>query len=119
MSTNKRFPGFLDNGTDQGTAWRSPNFDDSSWASGPAELGYGDGGEATVVSYGPNPGSKYITTYFRRAFSVANAADFQGLTLRVKRDDGVVVYLNGNEVYRDNIPAGDGELYNAGAQRCR
>jgi Bacterial Ig domain/Calcineurin-like phosphoesterase/Purple acid Phosphatase, N-terminal domain len=97
---------FLDNGTDQGTAWRAPNFDDTSWASGPAELGYGDGGEATVVSYGPSPGSKYITTYFRRAFSVANAADFQGLTLRVKRDDGVVVYLNGNEVYRDNIPAG-------------
>ncbi len=97
---------FLDNGTDLGTAWRSPNFDDSSWASGPAELGYGDGGEATVVSYGPSPGSKFITTYFRLAFSVANAGDLQGLTLRVKRDDGVVVYLNGNEVYRDNIPAG-------------
>jgi hypothetical protein len=68
---------FLDNGTDQGTAWRAPNFDDSSWASGPAELGYGDGGEATVVSYGPSSGSKYITTYFRRAFSVAMRRTFR------------------------------------------
>ncbi|MCI0339069.1 MAG: Ig-like domain-containing protein [Acidobacteria bacterium] len=97
---------YLDNGTDQGTAWQAVSFDDSSWASGAAELGYGDSSTTTVVSYGPSPGNKYITTYFRRAFTVVNTTDFQGLTLRVKRDDGVVVYLNGTEVYRDNIPAG-------------
>src|SRR5262249_44766867 len=28
------------------------------------------------------------------------------LSLRVMRDDGVVVYLNGTEVWRDNMPAG-------------
>ncbi len=97
---------YLDNGTNQGTAWRDVSFDDSSWASGPAELGYGDSSTTTTVSYGPYPGNKYITTYFRRTFTVTNATDFQGLTLRVKRDDGVVVYLNGNEVFRDNMPAG-------------
>src|SRR5687768_4199634 len=37
---------YLDNGSDQGTAWRGTSFSDSSWASGPAELGYGDAGEA-------------------------------------------------------------------------
>jgi len=42
------------------------------WASGPAQLGYGDGDEATVVSYGPDSGSKYITTYFRHTFGVAD-----------------------------------------------
>jgi hypothetical protein len=97
---------YLDNGTNQGTSWQAVNFDDSSWASGPAELGYGDSSTTTTVSYGPAPGNKYITTYFRRAFTIANPTDFQGLTMRVKRDDGVVVYLNGTEVYRDNIPAG-------------
>src|SRR5687767_9904937 len=40
---------YLDNGSDQGTAWRAPGFDDSDWESGPAELGYGDGDEATRV----------------------------------------------------------------------
>jgi hypothetical protein len=97
---------YLDNGTDQGTAWNAPSFDDSGWASGPAQLGYGDGDEATVVGFGPNPSAKYITTYFRHAFNVANPSIFGGLTLRVKRDDGVVVYLNGTEVFRDTMPAG-------------
>ena len=29
---------YLDNGSDQGTAWIAPGFDDSAWAAGPAEL---------------------------------------------------------------------------------
>src|SRR5262249_8738343 len=39
---------YLDNGSDQGTNWAASGFNDSSWSSGPAELGYGDGDEATV-----------------------------------------------------------------------
>src|SRR6185436_14862427 len=73
---------YLDNGSDQGTAWRNLNFDDSSWAAGLAPLGYGDGDEATHVSYGPDPNNKYVTTYFRRAFTVANAAATTNLILR-------------------------------------
>jgi hypothetical protein len=95
---------YLDNGTDQGTAWRAAGFDDSSWASGAAQLGYGDGDEATVVNSGP--GSKYITTYFRRSFDVADPAAAGSLALRTLRDDGAVVYLNGTEVWRSNMPAG-------------
>ncbi len=97
---------YLDNGSNQGTAWRSTAFNDSGWASGPAELGYGDGGEATVVSYGPNASAKYVTTYFRHAFNVANPAAYSSLTLRLLRDDGAVVYLNGTEIYRSNMPGG-------------
>ena len=40
--------------SDQGTTWRATAFNDGGWASGPAELGYGDGDEATVVRYGPD-----------------------------------------------------------------
>jgi PhoD-like phosphatase/PhoD-like phosphatase, N-terminal domain len=96
---------YLDNGSNQGTAWRAAAFNDAAWASGPAQLGYGDGDEATVVNSGPSS-SRYITTYFRRAFSITNAAAFTGYRLRVKRDDGVVVYVNGTEVYRNNMPTG-------------
>ncbi len=67
---------YLDNNTDQGTAWRAPGFNDSAWVSGPAPLGYGDANgiiPATITSYGPDPTNKYITTYFRRAFNVADA----------------------------------------------
>src|SRR3990172_1713404 len=97
---------YLDDGSNQGTAWRAPGFDDSTWKSGPAQLGYGDGDEATVVSYGPNSSAKYLTTYFRRAFSAANPVAFVSVTLRLLRDDGAVVYMNGVEVFRSNMPSG-------------
>jgi phosphodiesterase/alkaline phosphatase D-like protein len=97
---------YLDNGSNQGTAWRAIAVNDSTWKSGLAELGYGDGDEATTVGYGPNASAKYITTYFRHRFSVSNPASFKSLVLRIKRDDGAVVYLNGTEVFRTNMPAG-------------
>jgi methionine-rich copper-binding protein CopC len=97
---------YLDNGTNQGTAWRAVSFNDASWASGNAELGYGDGDETTVVSYGPNANQKYITTYFRKTITVSNPSAFTGLTLKIKRDDGAVVYINGTERYRTNMPTG-------------
>src|SRR5688572_14711109 len=97
---------YLDNGSDQGTAWRGLSFSDASWASGPAQLGYGDGDEATVVSFGPNSGAKYITTYFRRSFNLVNASAYLTATIRVLRDDGAVVYVNGTEVFRSNMPGG-------------
>lgn len=97
---------YLDNGSDQSTQWRARSFNDSAWASGPAELGYADT-PATPVSYGPSSTSKYITTYFRHAFTVANPTAYHGLTLKLLVDDGCVVYLNGAEVARLNMPAGD------------
>jgi hypothetical protein len=100
---------YLDTGTDQGIAWSQLGFDDSSWGSGPAPLGYPIGGAygvVTLVSFGPNAGAKYPTTYFRRTFDVANASRVQGLRLGLLRDDGAVVYINGLEVWRTNMPPG-------------
>ena len=95
---------YLDNGSNQGTAWRAPSFNDSSWASGLAELGYNDNDEKTVLSYGPDSLNKYRTYYFRKSFNVANAGAYQTLRLRLKRDDGAIVYLNGKAVARSNMP---------------
>lgn len=98
---------YLDNGSNQGTAWRASGFDHSGWASGPGQLGYGDGDEATTIGFGPNAGAKYITTYFRKTFTVDDPAPFSSLRLRVLRDDGAIVYLNGQEVARSNMPSGN------------
>src|SRR5690349_7632988 len=97
---------YLDNGSNQGTNWIGLNFNDASWGSGPARLGYGCDTEVTTVSYGPNPGAKYITTYFRRGFEVSDTSLFRSLKLRLVRDDGAVVYLNAVEVLRSNMPTG-------------
>ena len=96
---------YRDNGSNQGSAWRAPGFADGSWASGPAQLGYGDGDEATLVASGPS-GAHFITTYFRHHFQVADPGTVQGLALRLLRDDGAVVYLNGTEIWRSNMAAG-------------
>ncbi len=105
---------YLDNGTDQGTAWKEIAFDDSTWASGPAELGYGDTAdgrpETTVVNCGPSAPTcttnNFITTYFRRDFNVPDASIYSGLNLSLLRDDGAIVYLNGTEIWRTNMPSG-------------
>jgi len=97
---------YLDNGTDQGTAWRTTSFNDATWANGNGQLGYGDGDEATVVSYGTNANNKFVTTYFRKTVTIANAALYPNYNLSVKRDDGIVLYINGTEVFRNNMPSG-------------
>jgi hypothetical protein len=95
---------YLDNGTDQGTAWRAPAFDDRAWKTGQAQLGYGDGDEATLVGFGPDANAKYITTYFRLKFNVTDARGVTALTCQLLRDDGALVWLNGTLVVKDNLP---------------
>src|SRR6186997_1390070 len=67
---------YLDNGTNQATAWRAVTFNDATWKTGVGEFGYGDGDEATVVSYGRNASKKYITTYFRRQVNIINKNNY-------------------------------------------
>jgi len=96
---------YLDNGTNQNTAWKEVAFSDASWAVGNSELGYGDG-PATIVSYGPDINNKYITTYFRKTVNITSLNTYGNFTFNIVRDDGVVVYVNGVEVVRDNMPGG-------------
>ncbi len=95
---------YLDNGSNQGTAWRATAFNDASWASGNAQLGYGDGDEGTVVSYGPSSSAKYITTYFRKSINITNAAALSNIVMKARRDDGIIVYINGTQRYKNNMP---------------
>jgi hypothetical protein len=99
---------YLDDGSDQGTAWQASAFDDSGWSSGPSQLGYGDGDEATVTSFGPDAGNKFPTTYFRRDFNVdaGDLASAQSFVLGLVRDDAALVYLNGSLLRFENILPG-------------
>jgi len=86
--------------------WQNSGYEDGQWLTGGAEFGYGDGDEDTVVSFGANSNNRFVTTYFRRMFAVGDYVNFTNLILRVKRDDGVIGYLNGTEVFRNNMPDG-------------
>ncbi len=97
---------YNDTGQELGTNWAQIAYDDSVWSNGIARLGYGDPATATAVSYGPQANNKFVTTYFRRSFAVPWNALITNLNLRVARADGAVVWLNGQEIYRTNLPAG-------------
>ena len=97
---------YSDSGAEPAAGWRGLLFDDSAWQEGLAEFGYGNGSEATTVSFGGVSGSKHITTYFRRRFFLDDPSDYVALTASVLVDDGAVIYLNGVEVQRINLPGG-------------
>ena len=86
---------------DQGALdWNDITYDDSAWSSGNAHMGYGDGDEATVVN------SSTLVLYVRHSFNVVDPLLYDSLDLNLTFDDGAVVYLNGVEVWRQNMPAG-------------
>jgi hypothetical protein len=97
---------YNDWGVNLGSSWKDPGFNTSGWSAGPSELGYGDGDEATIVSYGPSTNNKHITTYFLKNFNVVNASQYSSLQLDLVCDDGAVIYLNGLEIARYNMPSG-------------
>lgn len=105
---------YLGNGSNQGTAWRTPGFNDSAWSVGTSELGYGDTDEATVVPFVTNAGLKNATSYFRRTFSVSNVSGISGLSLTVEYDDAYAVYLNGQRI-AGNLPTDPAYNYYSGS----
>lgn len=104
---------YLDDGSEQGAAWASTDFNDSAWASGPARLGFGSDPAplaTTLRRYvqdgGVNTSRQVTNFYFRRTFVATNPAEFATLQFRHQRDDGCVVYLNGREMFRNNMAPG-------------
>lgn len=95
---------YLDGGENPGANWNKPNFNDTSWATGPAPLGYGEDYLQTEVSSEDGPNGTSVTTYFRHAFNVGSRASITNVDLGLLRDDGAAVYLNGTEILRDNLP---------------
>ena len=89
------------------STWKTLAFDDSTWDEGVAELGYGDGDEQTEIPFGPSATTKCITQFFRHTFTVPPGETdlYTSLVVRLLRDDGAAVYLNGVEIVRSNLPA--------------
>lgn len=84
--------------------WNTVGFDDTTWTSGAGELGFGDTPKATIISVAPAP--RPLVAYFRRTFDVADPSTMTGIDIGLIRNSGAVVYLNGVEVARSNMPAG-------------
>jgi hypothetical protein len=88
------------NGGTWASDWNQVAFDDADWADVVAVAGFpADDVNGLVTD------TDAVTYYFRHTFGVEDASLFQGLDLSIFRDDGAVVYLNGIEILRSNLPA--------------
>lgn len=94
--------------------WTQEVFDDSAWLSGTTGVGYGYPGQIGLdVSAMQGVNS---TVYIRIPFVVQDPSIFRTLTLRMQFDDGMIAYLNGHEVGRDNAPDPGDETWNSQAR---
>ena len=81
--------------------WLKMSFDDSEWSQGKGLLGYGNGNEATEISFGTNPNRKNVTAYFRQSFQILDKLFIDKVIFKLLRDDAAAIYLNGKEIFRD------------------
>ncbi len=99
-------------GAELGTAWRAADYDDSLWPSGPGVLAREDnnalvlGLTRTTLSLTGTNGSNSTTFYFRTHFTLSGDPQFFTFISSNLIDDGVVLYVNGTEVARLNMPVG-------------
>lgn len=82
-------------------AWRQPDFDDSGWGAlcGPFLVGPRKS-DASIYRSVP-------VLYLRGKFQVKEPSQAGDMTLDLAFHGGVAVYLNGSEVARKHLPAGD------------
>jgi len=80
--------------------WYEAGYPDQSWQVGAGQFGYGDGDEATVIN------DSTYTAYFRKVFTVNDPSEFNVINVELTYDDGAILYLNGVELDRINMPLG-------------
>ena len=111
---------YLDDGSNQGTAWKEIAFNDASWDRGPGLYGY----ETSVV---PSPGistpfenpnaagNDIITYYFRTTFDFNGTVAGTGISIDTILDDGAGFWLNGQ--WLGGIGVSEGASYTTTASR--
>ena len=86
--------------------WQQTDFDDASWSYGVGEFGFGDGDESTLLDFGPDSNQKTCSYYFRKDIVLTAIDEESLLTLDLVYDDGMVIYMNGQEVERVRMADG-------------
>lgn len=94
---------YFDNGSLPNDWFQKSEFD-ANWKSGVTPIGYGDRKVQTNIKFGSDSENKDPIKYFSKIITIDKAERFLAFGFQIKRDDGIVIYVNGNEVYRNNIP---------------
>ncbi len=84
-------------------AWRELGFaEDASWQTGQTSVGFGDNDDHTLLT---DMVGAYSSLYLRRVFTIPAGGRPSALKLRVRVDDGCIVWINGHEVARPHVDA--------------
>ena len=101
---------YYDQGSLDGENWTALNYNTSAWQSGQAPLGYFVGGNRehnTILDYGGSNSNKRPTYYFRHRLTLDEAPGSDDVfELNYVIDDGLIIYVNGTEAGRYNMPSG-------------
>ena len=98
---------YYDQGSLDGKNWTSPSYVEIGWKQGLAPLGYGKSEVKTTLDYGSDSSNKRPTAYFRTKVQLEQAPKSgDEFTLNFTVDDGIIVYVNGAEAGRYNMPSG-------------
>jgi len=94
------------------TAWRKMSFNDSSWTAAPMPIGYANppnsAPEFTIATFVPSSQEgNYSSVFLRTEFVAKNPTPGNVFTVNVNVDDGCIVWINGTEVGRFNVPQGE------------
>ncbi|KAK8812371.1 hypothetical protein WA158_007605 [Blastocystis sp. Blastoise] len=72
--------------------WTKPSFDDSDWSTYP-------GGSLPVLTE--------VTRYYRRQVSIQDIENISTFYFNFYTNGGVILYIQGQEIYRKNLPKGE------------
>ncbi len=90
---------YYDSGSLDAEQWQASDYSDTAWKTGTAPIGYGKTQTTTTSTNLP-------TYYFRKTISIDDNTDGYQYGLKFTVDDGAIVYINGTEVGRYNMPTG-------------
>jgi hypothetical protein len=110
-STWRFFKGSSEASTPDVTTWRQLGFDDSAWPTSQAAFYYeNQPGSQTAYTGNTVLGDmfgRYTCIFLRKTFVLTNPSDVRALQVAGLSDDGFIAWINGQEVARFNMPAGD------------
>ena len=88
------------------TDWAAANFQASGWSLEDAAFGYG--GYDNLKARLDDMKGSHPVVYARAPFTIADPTQIQDLQLQGRFDDAIIVYLNGQQVYRSPTLTGAG-----------
>ncbi len=93
--------------------WKDLTYPASDWLTGKSALGFGSNPpvrntnipEDATPGGGGVSGARYPTMYFRKIVNIPAPDNYISFQLKAKFDDGIVIWINGSEAFRNNIAA--------------